>query len=283
VSSYAIDQRTRSLSWISTQPSHGTDPCHLTVSADGLYLFVANYSSGSVAWFPLGPEGTLGEALSTVQHAGFSAHPVRQTGPHAHAVVLSPDERFLFVADLGLDRIDGYEIDRLGLKLVPREDLGVACTPGAGPRQLVFHPGLQLAYVVNELNSTIDALSYKPVPGRFSRIATVSTLPEGYTGSSTCADIHIAPGGNFLLASNRGHDSLARFRISPVDGTLAYLGTTPTAGACPRSFTISGGYCMVANQDSDSIVVFSLDADSGELSPHGDAIEVPTPVCIIGN
>ncbi|MFH2115493.1 MAG: lactonase family protein, partial [Spirochaetota bacterium] len=281
-SSYSIDAITRRLQWVSTQPTHGTDPCHLIVNSDGSMLFVANFMSGSIAWYPLEPDGTIREALGRVQHAGFSVDPVRQKGPHAHAVVLSPDERFLFVPDLGLDRTVVYEIDRIGNKLVLRDDLAISCAPGAGPRQLVFHHKLPFAYVVNELNSTIDALSYDPSSGQLSRIATVSTLPVVYTGNSTCADIHISTTGKYLFASNRGHDSLAVYRISPADGTLKLLGTSSTGGACPRNFAISGEYCFVANQDSDSIVVFTLDENTGKLLRHGETIGIPTPVCIIG-
>jgi 6-phosphogluconolactonase len=137
--------------------------------------------------------------------------------------------------------------------------------------------------VVNELNSTIDALSYDRASGKLSRVGTVPTLPEGYAGSSTCADIHISICGKYLFASNRGHDSLAGYRINPADGSLALLGLTSTEGQCPRNFTVTPGYVLVANQDSDSIVVFSLDGSTGKLMPHGKAIEIPTPVCIIGS
>jgi 6-phosphogluconolactonase len=252
------------------------------VNADCSLLFVANFMSGSIAWYPVDRDGTIGESISRVQHAGSSVDPTRQKGPHAHAVVLSPDERFLFVPDLGLDRTVVYEIDKAGGTLVPRDDLAVACVPGAGPRQLVFHDVLPFAYVINELNSTIDTFSYDPASGQLSRIATVQTLPVGYAGNSTCADIHISACGKYLFASNRGHDSLAGYRIDPADGSLELHGLTLTEGQCPRNFTVIPGYILVANQDSDSIVVFVLNGKTGELMPHGKAIEIPTPVCIIG-
>jgi 6-phosphogluconolactonase len=154
--------------------------------------------------------------------------------------------------------------------------------PGAGPRHISFRPGGRFAYLVNELDSTVVVLSYDDSAGTFEHLQTTPTLPEGFGGESTCADIHVSPSGTFVYASNRGHDSIVIYRIDPLAGKLRCVGHEQTRGKTPRSFGIdpTGSFLLVANQDSDSVVTFRIDAKSGKLRPTGHVTQVPTPVCV---
>lgn len=272
-------------SLISTRPTGGADPCYLTVDGTGRVLLTANYMSGSVCVHPVSPEGELGPMSEIHQHRGSSVDPARQTGPHAHAVVVSPDNRFAFVPDLGIDTVVAYELDPAAGAMRERGDLALPTTPGAGPRHLVFSREGLSAYVINELNSTITACRYDPDAGRLSETQTVSTLPGDYCESSTGAHIALSPCGRFLYGSNRGQDTIAAFRIESRSGSLALIGHFPSGGRCPRSFAIDpeGELLVAANQDSDLLTVFTIDRTTGALrtTDHGTAIPVPTPVCVV--
>jgi 6-phosphogluconolactonase len=234
--------------------------------------------SGSIAMYKVDPQGKLSNATCSIQHEGFSINLNRQKGPHAHAVILSADERFLFVPDLGIDAIVVYEIDYEHDTLVLREDLKLESRAGSGPRSITFHKTLPYAYCINELDSTIDVNSYDSESGKLTFIQSYSTLPIDYTGESTCADIRISSCGNYLLGSNRGHDSLVCYKIDTESGLLTTLNFTPTGGKCPRNFFTYDSAILVANQDSDRITIFSL--SDGNVEDTGNCIEVPTPVCI---
>ena len=211
VSAFQRDAVSGSISILNSQPSGGSGPCHLNIDAAGRCLLVANYGSGSVSAFPLAEDGRLGEASAFFQHEGSSVNPQRQTGPHAHSANLSPDNRFVFICDLGLDRIMVYRLDAEKSMLTPAEKPWVEVAAGAGPRHFTFHPSGRSAYVINELDSTITAFSYASETGELQEIETVSTLPEGFAGESTTAEVLVSRDGRFLYGSNRGHDSMANF------------------------------------------------------------------------
>jgi 6-phosphogluconolactonase len=282
VSAFAIDLETGALRYLNRQSSHGTDPCHLSVDRNGRYLFVANYSSGSVAVYPLTDDGQLEPASDVVQHAGSSVDPERQTGPHAHSINVDPSNRYALVADLGLDQILVYRLDLERGKLVPNDPPHVATAPGGGPRHLDFHPSGRFVYVVNEMGSSITGYAYDAERGALRPLQTLSMLPEGFAGSNDCADIHVHPSGAFVYASNRGHDSIASFAIDSRTGLLTRLGWESTQGHTPRGFNIdpTGALLLAANQDSSTIVAFKIDAISGRLTPTGSTSAVPTPVCV---
>jgi 6-phosphogluconolactonase len=282
VSAFAVDPTTAKLDFLNRQLTHGTDPCHVLVDEQRKHVFVANFMSGSVCVLPVGDDGSLGEASDFVQHQGSSINPVRQKGPHAHSVTLDKSSRFAFVPDLGLDKLMIYRFDPKRGKLEPNAVPWIKMKPGAGPRHLSFHPGGRFAYLVNELDSTVAVLSYDGRAGTFEHLQTVPTLPEGFGGESTCADIQVASSGTFVYASNRGHDSIVIYRIDPLAGRLTYVGHEPTQGKTPRSFGIdpTGNFLLAANQDSDSVVSFRIDANSGRLQPTGHVTQVPTPVCV---
>ncbi len=278
VSSFKIDKEEKTLTWLSSQPSYGTDPCHLSINSKRTHLFVASFMSGSISMHRITSEGKISDEFYTVAHEGSSIHPMLQKGAHAHAVILSADERFLFVPDLGVDKVFVYEIDYEKTKLVRREDLTYFASQGSGPRAITFHPTLPYAYCINEINSTITLLAYDKRVGKLTPLQSYTTLPEHFSGESSCADIRISSCGSYLLGSNRGHDSLVCFSINSSNGELDYISHTPTGGKCPRNFFISGNTIMVANQDSDNITLFSL--DGGKILNLGKSIIVPTPVCV---
>lgn len=282
VSAFRVDPTTGALTFLNSQATHGTDPCHLTVHPSGRIVLVANFMSGSVAVFPVAEDGTLAAASHVVQHEGSSVDPVRQTGPHAHAVTLDAAGRRVFVPDLGLDRLMIYTLDLEGGALVPNVQPWVDVAPGAGPRQVVMHPNGRFAYLINELNSTMTAYAYAPEAGTLAELQTLSTLPDDFTGASTCAEVQIAPDGRFLYGSNRGHDSVVVYAVDPAAGTLTTVGHVGTGGRTPRNFMVSpdGAFLLAANQDSDNIVVFRLDPATGLPVPTGHTVEVGTPVCI---
>jgi 6-phosphogluconolactonase len=282
VSAFAVDPQTGKLEFLNRQLTHGTDPCHVLVNGQRTHVFVANFMSGSVCVLPVSEDGSLGEASDFIQHQGSSIDPRRQKGPHAHSVTLDASSRFAFVPDLGLDKLMVYRFDPKRGKLEANAVPWIKMKPGAGPRHVSFHPGGRFAYLVNELDSTVAVLSYDGRAGTFEHLQTVPTLPEGFGGESTCADIQISSSGTFVYASNRGHDSIVIYRIDPFVGRLSYVGHEPTQGKTPRSFGIdpTGRFLLAANQDSDSVVTFRIDVDSGKLQPAGHGTQVPTPVCV---
>ena len=281
VSAFAVDSATGKLHFLNRQLTHGTDPCHVVVDRQRRHVLVANFMSGSVCVLPVRGDGSLDEASDFVQHVGSGIDPARQKGPHAHAVTLDASERFAFVPDLGLDRLMSYRFDPERGMLESHAVPWIKMKPGAGPRHLAFHPGGRFAYLVNELDSTVAVLSYDGA-GAFGYLQTVTTLPDGYGGANTCADIQVSPAGTIVYTSNRGHDSIVIHRVDPIAGTLGYVGHASTQGRTPRSFGIEPGgrFLVAANQDSDTIVSFRIDPDSGDLTPTGHVASVPTPVCV---
>lgn len=282
VYAYRIDQESGKLTYLNEQPSHGRSPCHINVDRTGHWVVVANYSEGTLAMFPIENDGQLGEASDVVQNKGASVNPRRQKGPHAHSVYFDPNNKYVVSADLGIDKIMIYQFDSKNGKLLPNDPAWFKTHQGAGPRHFTFHPNGQYAYVIQELNSTVTAFEYEPDKGILEAIQTLSTLPDGYDGENSCADIHVSPDGKFLYGSNRGHDSIAMFSIDPANGRLTAEGHQSTQGERPRNFAIdpTGSYLLAANQESNNIVPFDIDRKTGDLHVTGKQFEIPNPVCI---
>ena len=282
VSAFAVDPGSGELTLLNRKPTHGTDPCHLQVHRTGKYVLVANFGSGSVCVLPILDDGSLGDATDVVQHHGSSVDPVRQSGPHAHAVTLDDSGELVFVTDLGIDKLMGYRFDGNLGKLESHDPPWVEVQPGAGPRQLALHPKGGYAYLINELDSTVTVLQRNLGTWFVQVIQTISTLPPGFEGASTCAEIQISPSGQFLYGSNRGHDSIVFYAIDEQGGTLDLLGHESTRGRTPRHFAVSPGgeLLLVANQDSDNLISFRLDPFSGGLVATGHLAQVPAPVCV---
>lgn len=279
VSSFAIVEDGRALQPLNSRHSEGVEPCHLAIDASGGWVAVANYRSGSLATFPRDDDGGLGPVADVVQHAGRSVRDDRQEGPHAHQVYVDSGDGRLLVPDLGLDRVLVYGLDTATGRLGRDDAQTVTLQSGAGPRHVAVHPDGSLL-VLNELDSTIARVR-RDGDGR-SEPPTVSTLPETFSGHNQTAAIRISPDGRFVYASNRGHDSIARFAYDTTGG-LSWRGTTSTQGTEPREFTLSpdGRFLLAANQNSDTIVVFSVDTDTGDLHATGPPTSVETPVCLV--
>jgi 6-phosphogluconolactonase len=282
VSAFSIEPGGK-LKQINTVSARGSDPCHLAFDKSGNWLFVANYTSGSIASFPVRKDGSLGEAAGFVQHAGSSVNRQRQEGPHAHSVNISPDNRFLIVNDLGLDQTLVYRLDAKKGALTPHTPSFWKAAPGSGPRHLTFSADGKFAWVLGEMSGTVTALSYNKTTGTFAEVQTLSTLPSDFTGPKSGAEIEVHPNGRFLYTSNRGHDSIAIFDVDPKKGVLKPNAWVPTRGKTPRHFAIdpSGGFLLAANQDSNSVAVFRIDPTSGGLTPAGEIADTPVPVSIV--
>jgi 6-phosphogluconolactonase len=282
VASYSIDHRSGKLTALNSVSSKGGGPCHINLDKTGGTVAVANYNTGSVAAFPVGADGRLGEASGFDQHHGSSANPQRQKGPHAHSVVFSPDNRFLMSCDLGLDQVLIYRFDPKKSSLTANDPPFGTVEPGSGPRHFAFHPSAKFAYAINEIASTVTAFAYDAARGALTGLQTLSTLPEGKFEGNSTAEIEMHPSGKFLYGSNRGHNSIAVFAVDQKKGTLTLIQNESTQGGPPRNFALdpSGRYLLAGNQDTDTIVLFRIDAQTGKLAPTGDKVEIDAPVSI---
>jgi len=279
LSAFAIDGASGHLKPLNEVPTGGADPCYVAVDASGREALVANYSGGSVAVLPIGPDGSLGAASSFVQFSGVGVNPTRQEAPHAHSINLSPDGRFAIAADLGLDKLMVFRFQAGGLK--PAAVPFARTAPGAGPRHLAFQPDGKFVYVLNELACTVTTYAFDPKAGTLLELGSASTLPPDFKGVNTCAEIRVHPGGRFLYASNRGHDSISVYALDGRGG-LKLLQHAATGGKNPRNFVLdpSGRYLLAANQASNNVVVFRVDPQTGCLSPTGEQLQVGSPVCL---
>ena len=282
VTAFAMDKTTGKLTQLNRQPSGGRGPCHVFVDATGKCALVANYSSGSVASLPIGPDGKLRPHASVIQHEGSSVNKRRQGGPHAHSINLDSANRFAIAADLGADKVFVYRFDPARGTLKPHAPPATRLAPGAGPRHFAFHPNEKFAYVINELDSTVTAFAFDAKKGTLAKLSIVSTLPADFKGHNTTAEVQVHPSGKFLYGSNRGHDSLAIFAIDGKSGKLTPAGHQPTGGKTPRNFGIdpTGRFILAANQNSNNVVVFRVDQATGRLKPTGHSITVSSPVCV---
>jgi 6-phosphogluconolactonase len=280
VSAFSIDPDSGTLSLLNQRYSAGAGPCHLALDHSGKHLLVANAVGGSVAVLPVGADGKLGEATHVEQHAGKSVHPEHQNAPRPRGVTLSPDNRFAFVCDVGLDKVMIYAFDSKAGKLTPHEPPFAPLKPGAGPRRMLFHPKGRFAYVVNELDSTVTTFAYDAEAGALKELQSISTLPPYFDGPNTAAEIGIHPSGKVLLASNCGHHSVVLFTIDPGNGTLTYVEDQSTYGTSPRHFSLdtAGKHVVVANQDSGSILILRA-PENARVKPGGNVVETPSPTC----
>ncbi len=282
VSGFAIDPKTGGLSPLNSESSGGADPCYLTVDATGSDVLVANYSGGSVSVLPVGADGKLGPARSTIQHRGSSVNKSNQSGPHAHSVDLDSTNRVAVVADLGLDKVMVYRFDPGGGTLQPNIPPFASLPPGSGPRHLAFAPDGRHAYVINEISCTITVFDYDQARGSFAALQTISTKPDPVKPGDSTAEVVVHPSGRFVYGSNRGPDTLAIYSADPASGKLTLVGFQPTGGKSPRNFAIdpTGQFLLAANQNSDTIRVFRVDQGTGRLAPVGEPAACPSPVCI---
>ncbi|SDC15366.1 6-phosphogluconolactonase [Paenibacillus sp. UNCCL117] len=257
------------------------DPtCHIQRNERENYLIQVSYHGGHVALISLTEDGRVGELLDLSQHTGHSVHPDRQDRPHPHSAFFSPDGRFLLVPDLGLDLVRIYKVDAGNGKLQVHADASVH--PGAGPRHLAFRPDGRFAYVINELDSTIVAFRYDAEAGQLHTVQQISTLPAGFAGENSCAEIAVSEDGRFVYGSNRGHDSIAVFAADPASGELALIEHVSTQGKHPRHFALTPGgrFLVAANRDTDNVVSYHVDPATGKLAATGHMLTLSKPVCV---
>ncbi|HEX7085942.1 MAG TPA: lactonase family protein [Vicinamibacterales bacterium] len=281
VSAFAIDRETGKLTLLNTRSSRGGSPCYIVVDKDGKHVLVANYSGGNLAVLPIGPDGSLGEATQVVQHTGSGPNERRQRRPHAHSVDLDAASAFAISADLGADRLFVYRYD--AGTLTPASVPSVAAEPGAGPRHFAFHPGGRFGFAANELSSTLTAYAWDAARGELRTLASVSTLPAGFSGDNYPGTVIVHPGGRFVYLSNRGHDSIAVFEVNAGTGAVTPVQHESVRGRWPRHFNIhpGGEWLVAAGQRSDSVAAFRIDRNTGRLFPVGDPIEVGSPSCVL--
>jgi 6-phosphogluconolactonase len=281
ISAFSFNKETGVLTYINKEPSAGDHPCYVEIDKTGKWVVAGNYSSGSLSVLPVNPDGSLGAAVTTIQHEGSGINKQRQEKPHVHCTLFSGDNRFLFVPDLGIDKVMIYAFNAANGKLTPAKQPFAKSVDGSGPRHFTFHPNNKYAYLIEELSGTVVSFQYNK--GALKKIQRISTMPAGDTSFAGSADIHVSPDGKFLYASNRStSNTIAVYKINPKDGKLSSAGHQSTLGSTPRNFNFdpSGNFLLVANQNSDQIVIFKRDKETGLLSDTGKRIDVGKPVCL---
>lgn len=278
---FSIDTKEGSLRLINRKETVASTTCHIQRDANSRYLTVTSYHGGMIGLFGITEEGAIGQELDVKQHVGSSQHPERQDRPHPHSSFYSPDGRYLFVSDLGLDRIVTYRLDEADHKLIHHAEISLH--PGAGPRHLSFHPNGKFVYVINEVDSTITSFTYDKETGQLTTLATVSTLPSAFEGENSCAEITVSSDGKFVYGSNRGHDSIVVFAIDEQTGALSLVQHISVEGGHPRHFALTpnGNYLLAANRDTNNIVTFKVNKSSGQLAFTGNSVSLSKPVCVI--
>lgn len=269
------------LTLINQQPTRGGAPCHCNIDGSGKFVLVANYLGGNAAVFPILNDGGVGEATCVINHMGSGPDSARQEAPHAHSINLSQDNRFAYVADLGIDRIMIYRFDDENGKLIPSAADSVSTVQGGGPRHFAIHPNGQFAYTNNELTCQVTAFRRSNSSGALEPLQHISTLPDGFDGRKSTAECLVHPSGEFLYVSNRGHDSIAVYSIASNSGLLKLLEIEKTGGREPRNFRITsdGKWLLAENQNTNTVNVFVV-AENGMLTPTEQSISVGKPVCI---
>jgi 6-phosphogluconolactonase len=282
-SAFALDPKSGEAKFLGRAATGGKNGVREALDPSGKYLVVANYSSGSVAVLPVGPDGTLKDQHQLVQLPGEPGpHKVEQQSSHPHDIVFDPSGHFVLVPDKGLDRVFVFRFDGATGKLTPTEQGSIQSRPGAGPRHVAFHPKLPIAWVLNEINSTMATYRFDPESGSLKPLQVITTLPTDFTGYSTAAEVSVSPNGNHVYASNRGHDSIAIYSTN-AEGLLSPAGWQPTEGKDPRFAGLdpSGHFFNAANEQGDTVVTFKVDPASGKLTPTGQVVKNASPVTIV--
>ena len=282
VSAFSFNKNNGVLTLLNSEPSGGDDPCHLAMSMDGKWLVVANYTGGNVSVFPLNKSGSLKPYTQLIQDTGSSVNKERQEKAHPHGVVFSPDGAYVFTPDLGTDKIMIYKFNPFSAQPLMSFSRGYAKThPGNGPRHFTFHPNKKFAYLINEMSGSVTAYSYEK--GKLAEVQELITHPKEYRGTPGSAEIFTSPDGKFLYASNRGDENtITIFSINSSTGKLKLKGYQSTLGKTPRNFIIdpTGNYLLAANQDTDNIVIFKRNRQTGMLQETKEQIHISKPVCL---
>lgn len=281
VTAFSFDAANGILTAMDKQLSGGTNPCYVSVDKSGKWVFAGNYSSGTLSVFPVKANGSIDAASQVIAHTGTGPNKERQEGPHVHATVVSPDNNYLFVPNLGIDKVMIYRIDKSNGKLTPAPTAFAKTDAGAGPRHFEFAPNKKYAYLMEEMSGNVIAYRYNN--GKINKIQSISCLAKDFKGNVGAADIHVSHDGKFLYCSNRGDaNTITIFAINQQNGKLTIAGYQPALGKTPRNFNFdpTGNFLLVANQQSDNIVIFNINRQTGLLTDTGKRISVPNPVCI---
>lgn len=282
VSAFSFNKKTGALTFINEEESGGADPCYIAVNNTRKWAVVANYSGGCLSALPIKADGSIEPAAQIIQHFGKGTDTARQEKAHVHSTFFTPDEKYIFSADLGMDQLMIYKFNKNAAQpLTDAKDSIVAITPGSGPRHVAFHPTKPYVYLIEELTGTIDAYNYNN--GVLKHKQRISTEPADFKGSSGSADIHITPNGKFLYATNRGDaNNIAIYSIDSATGKLHAKGFQSVLGKHPRNFIIepSGHFLLIANRDTDNVVVFKINPVTGLLKSINKEISIPNPVCL---
>ena len=282
VSAFSFNKNNGTLKLLNSEPTGGDDPCQLDISRNGRWLVVANYTGGNVSACPINKNGSLNPCTQIIQDSGSSVNKERQKKAYVHGAVFSPDEAYVFTPDLGTDKVMIYKFNPLSAQpLTPSSPAYAKTLPGDGPRHLTFHPGKKFAYLINELSGTVTAYSYDK--GKLTEVQHLITHPKEYTGTPGSAEIFTSPDGKFLYASNRGDENtITIFSINSSTGKLTLKGYQSTLGKTPRNFVIdpTGNYLLAANQETDNIVIFKRNRQTGLLKETKEQIHVSKPVCL---
>jgi 6-phosphogluconolactonase len=280
VGAFAI-QPDGKLKLLSQHPSKGAGACHVWVNDAASHVFVANYGGGSVAALPIQTDGSVKEATGFVQHEGSSVNPKRQEKPHGHAIYTHGKHPFVYVCDLGLDKVLIYRLGANG-ELIPNDPPFAMVPPGSGPRHMAFTPDGAFAYVINELLNTVSVFKHDAVKGSLTAVQVIPTLPPDFTQGSSTAEIFVHPNGKFVYGSNRGHDSIVVYAIDQATGQLTLVEHVSTKGKGPRNFALdpAGKFLIAANQGTNDMFVFRVDTSTGKLTPTDQRAELGAPVAI---
>jgi 6-phosphogluconolactonase len=281
-SAYAIDGKTGKLTLINHVSSFGQDPCHIAIDKSGEWAFVSNYNEGTLVVMQILQDGSLGATSDSKKYSGRSVNQSRQDQPRIHSSEVSADNRYVYVSDLGTDKIYTYSIDAQNGKVNPAIKSETMVAVGAGPRHFTIHPTGAFAYSAQELTSTVGVFQIDKITGELTLVRdTLSSLPKDVLDVNTSADIHVDPQGKFLYISNRGYDAITIYSILE-DGSLVLKGHQKTFGKTPRNFLVDrkSKFVWVANQNSDNITIFKLNPKTGLLTYTNQQVRVPSPVCI---
>lgn len=283
VAAFEVDRESGQLTALNTELAARGALTHLAIDETGSMAIAASYGGAYVVSFPIKPDGSLGPRASFIQHEGRVGPGPRQNAPYPHSVTISPGNRIAFVADLGLDRVFPYRIDPEDGTLSSHEPALVTVAPGAGPRHTAFSPDGKSFYVLNELDGTITSCRFDSETGIAEPFERVSTLPDDFTGRNTTSEIRVHPGGRFVYAANRGHDSLAVFERNAESGALTRLEVVPCGGEQPRNFSLTpdGAWLLSAHQNSNDLTLFKVDLETGRLTATPHTVPAPTPVCVL--
>lgn len=283
VAAFAIRENGTALEFIGEHSTGGRGACHLAVDATGRSIAIANYSDGHISTVRLHDDGSPSTLASVIANRGSGPDPDRQEGPHAHGVYFDESNSFLYVPDLGLDRVLVYRFDAASSRIEPHDPPALATAPGAGPRHLALSPDEAHAYVINELDQTVLVARHSRGEGKFEEIQTIGTLPDDFEEFNKTSEIEVHPGGGFVYASNRGHDSIVVYARDAESGELSLVQHAEIGGRTPRHFKISpcGRWLLSAHQDSNTIRVLPLDPATGRLGEPGPEIACPNPICLL--